>query len=66
MADMSKGKIQIKWFKSINNMKEPQKRTIRALGFHRLNETIVKEDSPQVRGMINSVTHLVEVTEVSQ
>ncbi len=66
MADKSNGKIQIKWVKSINNMKEPQKRTIRALGFHRLNETIVKDDSPQVRGMVNVVTHLVEVTEVSQ
>ncbi|MFW5870115.1 MAG: 50S ribosomal protein L30 [Candidatus Sumerlaeota bacterium] len=66
MAEKSNGKIQIKWVKSINNMKEPQKRTIRALGFHRLNEMIERDDTPQIRGMVNAVGHLVEVTEVSE
>jgi large subunit ribosomal protein L30 len=42
---------------------EPQKRTVRALGLHRLNQTIEHDDSPAVRGMITKVVHLVRVEE---
>jgi large subunit ribosomal protein L30 len=38
-------------------------RTIRALGLVRLNQTVVHRDTPQVRGMIYKVRHLVEVEE---
>ena len=40
---------------------EPQKRTVRALGLHHLNQTIEHDDSPAVRGMITKVVHLVRV-----
>ncbi|MCL6633579.1 MAG: 50S ribosomal protein L30 [Alicyclobacillus herbarius] len=40
---------------------EPQRRTVKALGLHKLNETVVHDDSPTIRGMINKVVHLVEV-----
>lgn len=43
---------------------EAQKRTIRALGLGRPNYSVVKADSPQIRGMINTVRHLVKVEEV--
>ena len=43
---------------------EAQKRTIRALGLGRPNYSVVKTDSPQLRGMINVVRHLVKVEEV--
>ena len=43
---------------------ERQARTLRALGLRRNQQTVVKEDSPQVRGMIESVRHLVVVEEV--
>ena len=42
---------------------EPQKRTVRALGLHRMNQTIEHEDSPAVRGMITKVVHLVRIEE---
>jgi large subunit ribosomal protein L30 len=42
---------------------ERQKRTVRALGLHRLNQTVEKADSPALRGMISSVSHLVQVEE---
>jgi large subunit ribosomal protein L30 len=42
---------------------ERQKRTVRALGLHRLNQTVEKPDSPALRGMISSVSHLVQVEE---
>jgi large subunit ribosomal protein L30 len=41
-----------------------QKRTLEALGLRRLSRPIIKEDSPQVRGMIYRVRHLVEVDEI--
>ena len=43
---------------------EAQKRTIKALGLGRPNYSVVKTDSPQIRGMINVVRHLVKVEEV--
>ena len=39
-------------------------RTITALGLRRMNQTVIHEDSPQVRGMIYKVRHLVRVEEV--
>jgi large subunit ribosomal protein L30 len=44
---------------------EPQKRTIRALGFHRLHQVVEHEDTASVRGMVQKVNHLVRVEEVS-
>ena len=43
---------------------EAQKRTIEALGLGRPNYSVIKKDSPQIRGMINRVKHLVKVEEV--
>ncbi len=43
---------------------ERQKRTILALGLGRPNYSVVKNDTPKIRGMINVVKHLVKVEEV--
>jgi len=40
-----------------------QKRTLKALGFRRLNQTVTLGDSASVRGMINKVKHLVKIEE---
>lgn len=53
--------IKIKQIKSGIGRPERQKRTLRALGFIRLNQTIEKEETPQIVGMINKVAHLIEV-----
>ena len=58
-------KLHIKWIKSDIGFARDQKRTLKALGFHRLHETVEKEDSPSVRGMIDKVSHLVKVEVVS-
>ncbi len=44
---------------------EAQKRTIKALGLGRPNYSVVHKDTPQLRGMINRVKHLVKVEEVN-
>lgn len=56
--------LKITWVKSIIGAKETHRRTIRALGFHRLNETLVKEENPAIRGMIHSIDYLLRVEEV--
>jgi large subunit ribosomal protein L30 len=40
-----------------------QGRTIRALGLHRIGETVQQPDRPEIRGMIRKVAHLVSVEE---
>ena len=57
-------KIKITQTGSIIDQKERAKRTIKALGLGRPNYSVVKNDTPQVRGMINVVRHIVRVEEV--
>jgi large subunit ribosomal protein L30 len=54
-------KLRVKWIKSDIGYAREQRRTLKALGFHRLHETVEHEDSPSVRGMIAKVDHLVKV-----
>jgi large subunit ribosomal protein L30 len=56
-------KLFITWKKSTIGRPDRQARTIMALGLHKLNQTVMHEDTPQVRGMVQSVIHLVELTE---
>lgn len=58
-------KLQVTWFKSGIGYAERQRRTLRALGFKRLNQWVVHEDSASIRGMINKVRHLVKVEETN-
>ncbi len=57
-------KLKITQTHSIIDRIEPQKRTIRALGLGRPNYSVVKNDTPQIRGMIRKVIHLVKVEEI--
>lgn len=43
---------------------ERQKATVRALGLHRMHQTVEHVDSPSLRGMLASVSHLVDVEEI--
>jgi len=56
-------RLRITWKKSAIGYAEDQKRTIRALGFHRLNQTVEHNDTRTIRGMIKKVKHLVEMEE---
>lgn len=42
---------------------QDQKDTVKALGFKKLNQSLVKADTPAIRGMIKKIEHLVEVKE---
>ncbi len=55
--------IRITQIKSLIGSQPKHKRTMKALGFHRMHETLEKKDTPQIRGMIHQVRHLVKVEE---
>ncbi len=56
-------KLDITWVKSAIGYSEDQRRTLKALGFHRLNQSVTHDDSASIRGMVNKVRHLVKVKE---
>ena len=58
--------VQITLVKSPIGYKADQRGTLRALGLRRMNQTVQQVDSPTLRGMIASVSHLVEVIEVEE
>ena len=59
-------KLKITQTKSIIDRLENQKRTIKALGLGRPNYSVVHNDTPQIRGMIRTVAHLVTVEELPE
>lgn len=59
-------KIRIKWVKSDIGGLPQHRRTIKALGLRRLNHEVVKDGTPSVRGMAQSVIHLVKIEDVEQ
>ena len=58
------GKVRITQIKSTINKSKAQKLTIEALGLGRINRTVEVEHTPQIKGMIEKVHHLVSVTEL--
>ncbi|MCK4755108.1 MAG: 50S ribosomal protein L30 [Calditrichia bacterium] len=64
MAQKKYSKIKITQIRSIIHRPEGQKRTIKALGLHRMHDMVTHEATPQILGMTNKVKHLVRVEEV--
>ena len=56
--------IKLTWTKSVIGRTQNQRRIIISLGLHRLHHSVVHQDSPTIRGMVNKVSHLVKVEEV--
>lgn len=63
---MADKKLRITLVKSPIGYKKNQGATARALGLRRLNATVVKDDTPAVRGMIATIIHMVRVEEVEE
>jgi len=59
-------KLKICQVRSAVRRTERQKKTVRALGFRRLHQTVIVGDTPQVRGMIEHVRHLLTVEEITE
>jgi large subunit ribosomal protein L30 len=57
-------KLRITYRKSAIGYNKKQKATLKALGFRKLNQVVEHDDTAVIRGMINKVSHLVDVEEV--
>ncbi len=62
---MAKNKLKITLRKSMIDYNKKQRRTIEALGIRRMHHSVIHDNTPHIRGMIQKVSHLVEVEEVS-
>lgn len=56
-------KVKITQVKSLIDRPKRQKETVKALGLKKINDSVVKDVTPQIEGMINKVAHLVKVEE---
>lgn len=59
-------KLAITLKKSPIGRPENQRKTAFALGLRKLQQTVVKEDTPTIRGMVNRISHLVDVQSVEE
>jgi large subunit ribosomal protein L30 len=56
--------LKVTQVRSVVGSKQTHKRTVRALGLKRIRDSRVHEDTPQIRGMVQKVQHLVHTEEV--
>jgi large subunit ribosomal protein L30 len=63
MAKKKQGKLTITLVKSPIGYSKRQKATLKAMGLKKINQTVVQVDNQAVRGMIDKVSHLIEVDE---
>ena len=61
---MTMTRLKVTQVRSLIGSKQNQRSTLRTLGLKRISDVVVKEDRPEIRGMIATVNHLVRVEEV--
>ena len=59
-------RLKVTQRRSVIDRPRDQKATVRALGLKRIDHAVIKEDRPEIRGMIAKVRHLVDVEEVGE
>lgn len=57
-------KFQITLVKSVIGRKDDQILTVKALGLKKIRDVVLHDDNPQIRGMINKISHLISVKEI--
>jgi len=60
---VAKATIQVQYYRSAIQAPVRHKKVVKGLGFTRLNQIVVREDTPSIRGMVNTVPHLVRIVE---
>ena len=55
--------LRVTWVRSSIGYPKDQKATVKALGLHRLHQTVVHKDTPALRGMLNKIIHLLKIEE---
>jgi len=59
-------KIKVTLVSSVIGRKEDQKRTVKALGLRRISSSRIHNDTPDIRGMVEKVSHLVRVEDIQE
>ncbi|NJD20638.1 MAG: 50S ribosomal protein L30 [Gemmatimonadetes bacterium] len=59
-------KLEITQIRSLSGRPETQRRTIRALGLTKNQTSVVHNDTPAIRGMVNKIPHMLKVREISE
>lgn len=59
------GKLKITLVKSMIGRPEKHRRVLRGLGLKKVNRSVLRENTPAIRGMVNAVSHLVSAEEVA-
>jgi large subunit ribosomal protein L30 len=59
------GRLRITLVRSVIGRPGDQERTVRSLGLRKVNQTVEREDTPSIRGMVEKIRHLVTVEEVA-
>lgn len=57
-------KLEITLVRSVIGQTETQKQTVKALGLRKINQSVVREDTPSLQGIITKVSHLLSVKEL--
>ena len=57
-------RLKVTQKRSLIGRPRPQRATVRSLGLKRIGDTVVKEDRPEIRGMLQAVRHMIAVEEV--
>jgi len=57
-------RLKVTQLKSSNGGKQNQRDSLRTLGLKRIGDIVVREDTKSVRGLVNTVAHLVKVEEI--
>jgi large subunit ribosomal protein L30 len=65
MSEQETGQLRITLVRSTIGRPSVQGRTVQALGLRKINSVVVRPNNPSIRGMVNSVSHLVKVEELS-
>ncbi len=58
-------RLKVTQVRSVIDRPKDQKDTVRRLGLHRIRDSVIKEDRPEIRGMLAKVRHLVQVEELA-
>lgn len=62
-AHENKNKIKVKMIGSVIGCPENQRATVRGLGLRRMNQVVERLDTPEIRGMVHKIPHLVAIVE---
>jgi large subunit ribosomal protein L30 len=66
VAKKKVGKLEITQVRSVSGRQEKHRRTLRALGLKKNQTSVIHDDTPSIRGMVNQIPHMISVREIEE